>query len=164
MPARLPLLLASLLLGAAACSTRGAIRDTAADAGWVDFSAQTQVTGFETRFRKQVPFTLDAGQQATLQAACPTLTRGQAVKESASFHLIRLQGQGLDQNLRVAAAMPDKTLADANAELQGDTLLVPVACTHCILFLGLQLPDGRYAACTGPGHSLTLSEGTLTSP
>lgn len=134
------------------------------DADWTAFP-DPELTGVETRFRKQEPFEATAQQREALVPRCPVLQRATAVAETESFFLVTLEAETYDQGVRPAAILADRTLADAAHRADGDTWQLPVACTDCTLVFGRALPDGRHAACLGPGYSITIGEdGALTSP
>ncbi len=164
--ALVPLLLAACSLSGPPAETPAAERPDAGDeAGWVRFEPGA-IRAVETDFRRQDPFEPDEAVRADIEARCPVVRRARYEPHEPPFGLLDLDVEGREHLARIAAHLPDDAHADAHFQEaeDGRTLRVPVACAACRLFLLQQLGDGRYAACVGPGYSLTLEDGAITTP
>lgn len=151
-------LLAALLAG---CGTPEAPPPVADD--WTDFEVG-EIADVTTRFLRQEPFVPSAEDRADVEVRCPRIRRGKAEKETENFALLTVEGEHLDQVALTNAWLPDDKLAVAQHDLRDGALVMPVGCEACTLVFGVALPGGRIAACTGPGFSLTIQGGRLTSP
>jgi len=152
----------ALTLLTAACSLGSQAPPAQESPSWQDFPPP-QIQGTHTRYVDQQAFIVSETQRTRLAAACPVVRRGTAVKETDNFYLVTLEGERL-QDARVGAVLPDKTLAEAQVHPIEGGIQIPVRCVECTLHPGIKLEDGRYAGCVGPGYSMTLKDGVLTSP
>jgi hypothetical protein len=95
-----------------------------------------------------------------LQARCPRIDHAHLRQANDVIREITVSGAGLDQVTHVGAALYDKSLANAQFRREGDSLVFPVACNRCEVYLGVDA-GGRTAACIGPGYSLSLADGQI---
>lgn len=160
-PGSLPSLLgACLLLGA--CTPR--IPDAPPEPQWFDLAGESGITGFETRFHSQDRFSLSEPQKLAVRDACPVLKQARFRKDARTVYLLELRGDGLSEKIQVQAHLSDGAFARAGSRFRDGVLSVPIACESCSVFFTSPLEDGRLAACRGPGYSLTVTNGQLTSP
>lgn len=111
-------------------------------------------------FRGQTEAPLDPKLAFELGARCPTITRVQVRRANDLFREVTVHGAGLDAVTRVGAALADGARANAQFLRKGDTLVFPVACDDCEVYLGVPAKD-RVAACVGAGYSLTFRDGRV---
>jgi hypothetical protein len=130
---------------------------------WTDFTVG-DVSDVTTRFLDQAPFVPTDEERSDVVARCPRLSRGRAVKETDTFHLLTVEGDRLDNVFLMNAWLDDDKLAVAQHRMQDGALTTPVGCERCTLIFGITAGEGRAAACIGPGYSLTFDQGALTSP
>ncbi|MFN7145038.1 MAG: hypothetical protein ACK4YP_14775 [Myxococcota bacterium] len=112
------------------------------------------------RFRGQPETPLDPALAFEVGARCPRITRVQVRRANDLFREVTVHGTGLDAVARIGAALADGGRANAQFLRKGDTLVFPVACDACEVYLGVRAED-RTAACVGPGYSLTFREGRV---
>lgn len=124
------------------------------------------VADLHTAFRESPKGVELSPQQAFgARELCPRFTRARYQPGQGEMGLLSLEGEHLDRVTRVAALRQGLPVAEAvpHAEPGGRSLQFAVGCRDCAVVLGLTL-DGLQVACTGPGHSLTLTGGVLSSP
>ncbi|MDP2311999.1 MAG: hypothetical protein Q8P41_03775 [Pseudomonadota bacterium] len=123
---------------------------------------------FTTRVVRQVggrfhgePDTPLAPQVAfAVQERCPRIDSAHLRHANAQIRELTVRGTALADVTRVSAALYDGQLANVQYLLENDTLVFPIACTHCEIYLGIQAGD-RTAACIGPGYSLSIENGRI---
>lgn len=112
------------------------------------------------KFRGQFDDTLPAEISFAVQSDCPRIERAVRTRKNDLVAEVRVWGTGFERVDRVSAAMVSGELADAAFERDADSLVFPVACDRCEVYLGMQA-GGRAVACLGPGYSLRIEGGFL---
>lgn len=120
-------------------------------------------SGIETRFKDQEPYVVDEAAAAALMERCPVIRRVASRKDTETFSLVYVDVEAPAVVARVGAILDEGPLATTQHDVTDDGLVFAVGCDDCTVLLGIQGEDGRLAACTGPGYSLRLDEGVLTS-
>ncbi|MDO9280454.1 MAG: hypothetical protein Q7U06_00995 [Pseudomonadota bacterium] len=95
-----------------------------------------------------------------VEARCPRIESVHVRHANARIREVTVRGTGLAGVTRIGAALYDGTLANAQYIREGDTLVFPIACTRCEIYLGIPAKD-RTAACIGPGYSLSFEDGRV---
>jgi|GEM_PF-3628007 len=94
-----------------------------------------------------------------VRSSCPKIATAAVTEVDAKIRRVRLKGAHLPRVQRVAAVLPDGTLADVMFKrLEQIDLVFPLFCTDCDVFLGFDW-KGQTVACRGPGYHLELKSG-----
>lgn len=112
------------------------------------------------RFRGEPETPIEPQVAFDVQARCPRIDRVHLRPANPQIKEVTVWGERLDAVTRIGAAMPDGTLANVRFLHENNSLVFPVACEACEVYLGVAAGD-RTAACFGPGYSLTVYEGRI---
>lgn len=132
-------------------------------------------TGVFTRFAGHAEFMPTSEQAFELRRTCPELTWVSLDQSTERFSVLTVQGDRLENTVAISVLKPDNSLATAKhhalvaapgqplAPHQQGAIEVPLACDDCMVFFGVELTDGSWAACRGPGYAVQLSHGAITA-
>lgn len=112
------------------------------------------------RFLREPDAPLEPEVAFAAQARCPRLEGAHLRRANEQIRLATVRGADLGSVTRVGAALADGTLANIQFVREADTLVFPVGCTDCEVYLGIRA-GSRTAACIGPGYSLTVKDGRI---
>ena len=125
-------------------------------AHWADHDPpQSLFTGFPGVSDARV----SAEEAFQVRSSCPKISTAVVSEVDAQIRRVRLKGAHLPRVQRVAAVLPDGTLADVMFKrVEQIDLVFPLFCTDCDVFLGFDW-KGQTVACRGPGYHLELKSG-----
>ena len=128
----------------------------------VDYSVH-EVDRIATRLSEEkVEEPLSAELAFLLRGRCPVLRRARYEREKeAPLGILQIWGEGLETIWGIAGVSQDGSIGRAESKREGDgSIRVAVGCSSCEVLLGFRV-DEREVACSGPGHSVQISQHRL---